>query len=438
MRRIAFLPLLSLLVASLWSCRSDGGGGDPPPGAAPIATTTAATSIGEGGATLNGLVIPNGLATQAWFEYGADPGVKAKSPPQDVGDGLSARSVSADLSGLAPGTTYYFRVCAESSGGRSVGQLLSFVTASPGSAPTVATIAATAVGATGATLNGSVIPNGLATSAWFEWGTDSTLAAHSTTGAQAMGSGVVSQPISQGLTGLTTGTAYYYRVAASNGSGTSRGAILSFLPGAAPTATTLIATSIGETGATLNGIVNPNGLATSAWFEWGTSSTLATFEATSLQGLEAGTSPRAVLEVLSGLSPGTTYYYRVVASNATGRASGSIASLTTVSPLVFGVVSTYPANDATGIPLGSAITVTFSQAVEPASLVGAITVTSSGGELPGVISYNSTTKTATFTPATPFAPLTSYTVTVAAKVKSVDTVRLYAPYVFQFTSGTAP
>jgi hypothetical protein len=252
-----------------------------------------------------------------------------------------------------------------------------------------------------------------------------------------VGSGTTSQTIHQALTGLATGTIYYYRVAASNGSGTSKGAILSFLPGAAPTVTTLTATGVGETGATLNGNVNPNGLATDAWFEWGTSPSLATFDTSSAQALGAGTDSRSVMDTLSGLSPGTTYYYRVAASNATGPANGSIASFTTASPLSFRVVSTTPTNNATEVPLGNTITVTFSQDVEPATLVGAITVSSFLGNLPGVISYNSTTKTAAFAPSTPFAPLTDYTVTVAAKVKSVTTVRLSVPYIFGFKTGSA-
>ena len=438
MRRFTFALLSLLVVSPLASC--GGGGGEPTsdPGAAPIATSIAAASMNETGATLNGAVTPNGLPTQAWFEYGTDPALRTSAPTQvqDVGDGLNARSVSTTLSALAPGATYYFRVCAESSGGHSEGQILIFKTASPPGPPAVVTDAATSVGATGATLNGSVIPNGMATDAWFEWGTDATLAGYSTTQARAIGSGSVSLAIDQVLTGLTTGTIYYYRVAASNGSGTSRGDILSCLPGGAPTATTLIATSVGETGATLNGIVNPNGMATSAWFEWGTSPSLATFNTSSAQALAAGTSPQPVMESLSGLNPGTTYYYRVAASSSAGRTSGSIASFTTVSPFVFGVVSTYPLDGATGIPLGSSIAVTFSQEVEPSSLVGAITVSSSAGVLPGVVSYNSTTRTATFAPTTPLAPLTDYIVTVAAKVKSVDTVRLYSPYIFEFTSGS--
>ena len=79
---------------------------------------------------------------------------------------------------------------------------------------------------------------------------------------------------------------------------------------------------------------------------------------------------------------------------------------------------------------------TFNEDVEPATLVDAIAVGSAAGNLPGVIPYNSTTRTATFTPGAPLAPVTGYTVTVASKVKSVSTARLSAPYTFTFRSGS--
>ncbi len=351
----------------------------------PITTSAAAAFIGGDVATLEGSVNPNGLATQAWFEYGTDPDLQAhaSSPAQDVGNGMVGRSVTTSVNLLAPGTAYYFRVCAQSSGGYSAGQIMRFMTGSPGSLPVVTTLAATSVGATGATLNGSVIPNGLATDAWFEWGTDSTLASYSATEVQAVGSGTTSQAVHQALTGLTTGTLYYYRLAARNVSGTSKGIVLSFLPGAAPTVTTLTVTGLGTTGATLNGSVNPNGLATGAWFEWGTSPDLVTFDTSPVQALGAGTDSLPVMATLSGLSPGTTYYHRVAASNSTGTAKGAIARFITASPTTFRVVSTTPANNATDVPLDSRITVTFSEDVEPATLVDAIAVSSAAGSLPG-------------------------------------------------------
>ena len=206
-------------------------------------------------------------------------------------------------------------------------------------------------------------------------------------------------------------------------------------PGAAPTVTTLAATGVGATGATPNGNVNPNGLTTAAWFEWGTSPGLVTFHTSTVQALGAGRDVLPVMATLSGLSPGTTYYYRVAAANSTGPVKGSIESFTTASPLSFGVVSTTPANNATDVPLGNRITVTFNEDVEPATLVDAIAVSSAVGNLAGVISYNSTTRTATFTPGAPLAPLTGYTVTVDGKVKSVCTERLIVPYVFGFRTA---
>jgi uncharacterized protein YkwD len=86
------------------------------------------------------------------------------------------------------------------------------------------------VAATSATLNGNVTPNGLATTAWFEWGTNPTLASYASTPAQSLGSGTTSQVVSAALPGLSTGTTYYYRVAANNATGTSRGTIASFTP----------------------------------------------------------------------------------------------------------------------------------------------------------------------------------------------------------------
>ncbi|HAL57383.1 MAG TPA: hypothetical protein DCP63_13180, partial [Bacteroidetes bacterium] len=58
--------------------------------------------------------------------------------------------------------------------------------------------------------------------------------------------------------------------------------------GGAPSATTNAATNVAATSGTLNGSVNPSGSTTTAWFEWGTSSSLATSSATSSQSIGSG------------------------------------------------------------------------------------------------------------------------------------------------------
>jgi Lysophospholipase L1 and related esterases len=132
------------------------------------------------------------------------------------------------------------------------------------------------------------------------------------------------------LSGLNFGTSYYFRVVASNSAGTTKGSIVSFSTTAvAPTMTTNAATSVTGAGATVNGAVNPNGQATTAWFEWGTDPTLGAFSSTSGQSLGSGTMVIQFSESISGLSSYGTFYYRAVASNSGGTWKGDIKSFAT-------------------------------------------------------------------------------------------------------------
>jgi uncharacterized delta-60 repeat protein/uncharacterized repeat protein (TIGR02543 family) len=98
-----------------------------------------------------------------------------------------------------------------------------------------------------------------------------------------------------------------------------------------PTVATNPASSITATSATLNGTVNPNGLSTNAWFEWGTDPTLTVNTATTQQARGAGTSSQAFTQNLSGLAGGTTYYFRAVAASSSGTVKGTILTYSTIS-----------------------------------------------------------------------------------------------------------
>ena len=292
----------------------------PPP---PTVTTSAATAVTLHTATLNGIVNPHAQATNAWFAWGTDNALTTSTltPAQAVGAGSADNSVSAAITGLTFGTTYYYRVVAMNASGTENGAIMSFATGTPNSAPTVTTDSASSVTISGAVLNGTVNPNELATTAVFEWGTDPTLVTHSTTSpAHSVGTGSTSVAINDAISGLTPGVTYYYRVSATNSVGTSTGVIASFTPTAlAPTVITGATTAITLTGATLNGTVNPNGLAvTDAHFEYGTSPTLATYASTADQSAGSGFTGQAVSASLSGLTAGTTYYFRVVATQLRG------------------------------------------------------------------------------------------------------------------------
>jgi hypothetical protein len=318
---------MSLFTAFFLAACGGGGGGDAAaPAPVPEVTTAAASSISVDNAVLNGSVNPSGLATTYHFEWGTSPTLATydNTSSKSAGLGTAAVAVSDPITGLTQATTYYFRLAASNSAGTTKGSIVSLTTASPLDPPTVQTNAADNITVTGATLHASVIPNGLSTTAYFEWGTDNTFAVPFVTPTQSVGSDTTSHQVNAFLPGLTTGTIYYFRVVASNSAGTSRGLTGNFTTNTlAPTVTNVAASPVGTDNATLRGTVNPNGLATTYHFEWGTSSTLATYDNTPTLSAGSGTADVPVSALISPLSEATTYYFRVVATNATGTSQGT-------------------------------------------------------------------------------------------------------------------
>ena len=102
---------------------------------------------------------------------------------------------------------------------------------------------------------------------------------------------------------------------------------------APPTATTEAATEITPTTAQLNGSVDPDGADTHYYFEYGpTTSYGNTIPASPGMDLGSGTSPIHTWNVIGGLQPGTTYHYRVVASNVAGTPESADRTFTTGKP----------------------------------------------------------------------------------------------------------
>ena len=83
----------------------------------PAADASVAVNVTQTTATLQGMVFPNSISATVQFLYGTTSGVYSDSvsgSPSTV-DGNTATSVSASLTGLANGTTYYYRVSGTSS-----------------------------------------------------------------------------------------------------------------------------------------------------------------------------------------------------------------------------------------------------------------------------------------------------------------------------------
>jgi len=290
--------------------------------AAPIVGTSAASAVGETGATLNGTVNPSGQATTYHFDYGTTDAYGQETSEETAGEGTTAASKSAIVSGLTPATTYHFRIVAKSAAGTTLGGDRTFSTTGP---PSPTTQSATNVGGTGATLAGTVNPRGLPTTYLFKYGTSEAYGQE--TGETSAGNGTSPVSASAVVSGLAPETTYHFRLLAKNSAGTVLGADQTFTTLGAPLATTGAATAIGQTGASLQGIVNPQGQASTYVFRYGTTTAYGQETAQVSAGSGLGNVP--VTATLSGLAPATVYHFQLVAMNPSGTTAGADQGFTT-------------------------------------------------------------------------------------------------------------
>jgi murein DD-endopeptidase MepM/ murein hydrolase activator NlpD len=290
-------------------------------GTKPTATTNAASAVGATTATLNATVNPNGLGTTAYFQWGTTASFGNVTTIKSIGSGTSPSATSAPLSSLAANTTYYFRVVATNSAGSTPGNTRTFTTTGPN--PTVTSVAASLVTSGSARINGTANANGLAANAYFQWGT--TTALGSTSGMLPI-SGTLTTSFYLNLVSLVSNTTYYFRAVVVSSAGTTYGSILSFTTASPkPTVTTYSATDVSGTSGRMNGNAIPNGLATSVYFQWGTTTALGSKSGE----LAIGTTTTNFYLVLTNLSVSTTYYYRAVGMNSAGTTYGAILSFST-------------------------------------------------------------------------------------------------------------
>jgi hypothetical protein len=185
--------------------------------------------------------------------------------------------------------------------------------------PTVATTPAASVDPNTETLNGTINPNSSAATFHFEYGLDRNYGA--ATAETSAGSGAAAVLATDVAPGLTPNTQYHFRVVGSNATGTITGGDQTFTTAAAAPVTEdapANANPISSTGATLNATINPNGSATTTHFEYGTTTAYGSVTPDDSASAGAGQGDIGVSAAVTALTPGTTYHFRVVASNGTG------------------------------------------------------------------------------------------------------------------------
>jgi plastocyanin len=293
---------------------------------APVVTTEPATVTKDTEATLNGKINPSGEATTYWFEYGLTNAYGSETTHQSAGSGGVAVSKSAPVSGLTTGTEYHFRIFAENGTGTSMGIDRTFRTGAP---PTATTDPATGIGPVSATLQGTVNPKGLETKYFFNYGKTEAYGQKTTESTIATGQSNVAA--SKQVLALEPETEYHFQIIAKNSAagGEVMGADRTFTTTGGPVATTGQASEIGETTATVKGVVNPQGQATKYFFNYGTTTSYG--QKTSETSVGAGTADVNASSQLTGLAPGTAYHFQLVAKSAGGTTSGLDGTLTTES-----------------------------------------------------------------------------------------------------------
>ena len=177
--------------------------------------------------------------------------------------------------------------------------------------PTVTTSAATNYNQNSATLNGSTSVGTLS----FRWGTSAT---------------PTTVLASSSLTGLSAGTLYYFRAVGTNNAAT----------------------------ASLSGTVTTTS-ATTVSFEWGTAS--GVYPNVASVGTYTNVTSQAVSASISGLTPGTVYYYRIRATTTTGVfVYGSELTFTATNAVVNGSVLSFTTYSARSTSYSVAGTYTWS------------------------------------------------------------------------------
>ena len=195
---------------------------------------------------------------------------------------------------------------------------------SPTGPPVVATSAATNVASFSATLRGTVYPDALTTTVYFQYGTTTS---YGLTTASQIKTGNTYQNVSANISPLSANTTYHFRIVATNSAGTRYGIDRTFTTSTAtgpPIVTTNPATNVATSSAKLNGSVDPHGLTTRVYFQYGPNYG----HSTPMQS-QTGNTFRNINADINGLSRHTTYHFRIVATNSVGTRYGSDRTFTT-------------------------------------------------------------------------------------------------------------
>jgi hypothetical protein len=186
--------------------------------AAPTVNEGSVTWQGDTSVTLPAWIDSNGLPASYFVRWGTSTAYGSISPTQTLPAKTYAQAVTYTLSGLAPATRYHWSYVATSAAGTTPGKDVYFDTPGP---PLVVAQPASSVRSSTATLNGTVNPEALPTTYWWQWGTNPGYG--QTSASAAVPTGNWAHGLSLAISGLTPITTYHARLVAQNSAGTTYG-----------------------------------------------------------------------------------------------------------------------------------------------------------------------------------------------------------------------
>lgn len=317
---LAAMVVLGCLPAGAWAAAPE----------APL--TEAPGSVTGTTATFNGELNPGSSSEAVFYRFVYSAGVGAEcaasgvtapgEPPFPEAEGNHTK-VSLPVTGLEGSTTYSVCLIAINAGEEAT-QGTQEVFTTPAAKPVVVAerTQGGSVGAFDAALEAELNPENLAGFYHFEYSTSNTLAGAKSVGEAALpkssevqGSG----PVDIGG-GLTPGTVYYYRVVATNSTGTTMGPIEHFETQSlqAPVISEVPAVGLGQTTAFVSALIDPEFQETTGKFEYGLTEGYGSELAFGPFGGPSSGSAEDIGANLESLTANTVYHYRVSAENPTG------------------------------------------------------------------------------------------------------------------------
>ena len=265
------------------------------------------TNVGQTTATFNGFVNKFPTAATLSFDYGVTLLLENNiaATPASINDSLS-HIVTANVSGLQPNKTYYYRIKASHSGTIVYGEIQTFFTGSI--YQTLQTLPPTGITDSSITVNALIDKFQLPVNITFEYGTTISLGNETS---PAFYNDSLQHNISINLFNLTNSTSYFYRVKAVTQFGTFYGNILVAYTGINFTYfNTLEATSITDNSAQLHGLASNLSTTTDISFEYG----ITTAFGNSIPGNPSPITDTGTYHITanpSGLLPDQIYFYRL-------------------------------------------------------------------------------------------------------------------------------